>query len=145
MEFNRKEYWSGLPFPSPDQPGQIRHFSGSKESAAANLQQQNRERPTQKVLATLLHSQLQMRTYSCVQQLGVETQASADRLKDRTQFGCAETAQRARSVLWVTTQSGASEWSLGSHSQRACSELNLLLQALGANKSRHVANMWRWS
>lgn len=109
------------------------------------MQQQNRERPAQKVLATLLHSQLQMHTYSCVQQLGAETQASADRLKERTQFGCAETAQRARSVLWVTTQSGASEWSLDSHSQRACSELNLLLQALGANKSRQVANMWRWS
>ena len=71
---------------------------GSEESAAAGLQQAG-QRETSTDGPGHLAALPSPRHVPAAQQLGTETPASANRPRDRTGVGCAETTQRAWSVV----------------------------------------------
>ena len=74
-----------------DQLGQKGSCRDLEEGAAAGLQQ-TKQRPAQRICATLCSSQPKMHACWYVQGLGAETWASEDRPGERTGVGCTETA-----------------------------------------------------
>lgn len=63
---------------------------------------QDRERTAQKILAPPFMPQPEMHTCWSVQQLNVDTQASADRPRETIWSGCVRTVPRASRVVWAT-------------------------------------------